>query len=144
MVPTFRADEQPGRGEAGPLPFPIRIDPDDREEKLDPMSRVNLGTFCRIDHAMKVRSFGAVNPKSMEALQSQLRAVWGVEFGIPPALRQPAQGVPLVTDSSGAIGTNTEGTRLWNTICGTMRERGMSDAEIALVEEHIRSGGHAE
>lgn len=53
----------------------IRVDADQRDTKLDPMSRVHFGRIYTIEHGVKARSFGRVNRDSMNHLMFQWQAV---------------------------------------------------------------------
>ena len=66
-APQPAPDEQTFSGEAG-LRDPIRVDPDLRNDKLDPRSRLNFGKVYTIEHNVKVRSFGMVHRNSLPAL----------------------------------------------------------------------------
>ena len=78
-------DELPSRGEAPMRRDAIRVDPDQKDEKLDPMSRIDFGKPQTIQHNLKVKSFGKVNRASMQSLSSQFGEVWlnGVLRGCP-------------------------------------------------------------
>ena len=80
-------DEAPERGEDGLLPQAIRVDPDDLSEKLDPRSRIDFGEVYTIEHNVKVRSLGTVNPSSMQALLYQFESVWQSTFGFSDSSR---------------------------------------------------------
>jgi hypothetical protein len=75
QAPPPLTREQPGHGEAGMQPQPIRVDPDQKDEKLDPNSRIDFARPHVIQHYQKVKSFGKVNRDSMAFLLSQFRAV---------------------------------------------------------------------
>lgn len=53
----------------------IRVDPDEREDKLDSMSRIDFGKPHTIHHNLKVRPFGMVNNRWMIHLINQYQAV---------------------------------------------------------------------
>jgi hypothetical protein len=74
--PRVRTDEMPGRQEAGMLSTPIRVDPDNTTDQLDPMSRIDFGGVAKIQHNFKVKALGFVNAASMDAMQRQFREVW--------------------------------------------------------------------
>lgn len=80
-IPAALPQELPERGERGLLPQPIRVDPDDPEQKLDPMSRVDFAKVYTIQHNVKVRSLGKVNRTSMQPLLYQFKTVWSKYFG---------------------------------------------------------------
>ena len=82
--------ELPSRDENGMRPQPIRIDTDDPTDKLDVFSRLDYGKVHTIQHNIKVRSFGKVNPKSMNALRHQFGNVWNSE----PDLGEPGPSRP--------------------------------------------------
>ena len=92
------AIEEPSRGEVGMRPDPIRVDPDDREDKLDPRSRIDFGKVHTIQHNIKVRSYGRVNDRSMQALIKQFNNCWY------------ASSVPTVTPAS-ALSPNPSSSR---------------------------------
>ena len=76
-------------------PYPIRIDPDARHDKLDPLSRVDFGKPCTIHHNVKVKSYGMVNKEYLRHLNTQFRNVF---------LEDSSRGVqhrPLYTTSQG-------------------------------------------
>ncbi|KAF2768340.1 hypothetical protein EJ03DRAFT_259331, partial [Teratosphaeria nubilosa] len=52
--------ELPRDGELAMLPYPIRIDPDRPDIRLDSMSRIDFGKVHPIDHKCKVKSLGMV------------------------------------------------------------------------------------
>lgn len=54
----------------------IRVDPDIREYRLDPMSRLDFGKVFTIDFTVKVKSIGMVNRASVKDLLYQFRNVW--------------------------------------------------------------------
>ena len=56
-------------------PQSIRVVPDVRDEKLDPMSRIDFGKPHTIHHNLKVRAFGMVGEKSTNDLLNQFKAV---------------------------------------------------------------------
>jgi hypothetical protein len=74
-VPPITPAEYPLPHEAGMRLYPIRVDPDVPETKLDPMSRIDFAKAHPIDTRTKVKSFGKVNNASMGALVSQWQAV---------------------------------------------------------------------
>ena len=93
--------ELPERGDQGMRPQPIRVDTDDPSDKLDGVSRLDYGKVHTIQHNIKVKSFGKVNPKSMNALIHQFGNVWSSL----PAIRQPgsskgaSDGSPAIVDT---------------------------------------------
>ena len=70
------AAELPTRGEDGMRDQAIRVDTDDPIDKLESLSRLDYGKVHTIQHNIKVKSFGKVNPKSMYALINQFGNVW--------------------------------------------------------------------
>ena len=68
--------ELPLRGEDGMRPHAIKVDSDDPIDKLDALSRLDYGKVHTIQHNIKVKAFGKVNPKSMFALINQFGNVW--------------------------------------------------------------------
>lgn len=84
-APSPLETEFPKRGEQGLLPSPIRVDPDNPDDKLDSMSRLDFAKTYTIHHNVKVRSVGKVNRASMQALFNQFRAVWLNHVGDPGA-----------------------------------------------------------
>jgi hypothetical protein len=90
--PRIRTDELPKPGEAGMQPTPIRVDPDNPTEQLDPMSRIHLGAVTTVQHNIKVKAFGLVNPASADALQCQFRNVWGLSTDTPVKRDSDVQG----------------------------------------------------
>lgn len=75
-APDVRRDEQPGRGERGIRPVPIRVQPDMPNSALDPMSRLNLAGVTMIQHNNKVQNFGKVCEESVINLRRQFENVW--------------------------------------------------------------------
>lgn len=73
--PKAQDDEQPVRREQGMRPIAIRVVPDERVDKLDPMSRIDFGKPHTIHHNLKVRPFGMVDDKSIPHLVNQFKAV---------------------------------------------------------------------
>ena len=68
--------ELPLRGEDGMRPHAIKVDSDDPIDKLEALSRLDYGNVHTIQHNIKVKAFGKVNPKSMFALTNQFGNVW--------------------------------------------------------------------
>lgn len=58
------------------VPIPIRVDPDQKTEKLNVMSRINYGKVYTVEHNVKVKSLGTVSRESLQALIYQFRNVW--------------------------------------------------------------------
>ena len=85
-APTPRPGELPGRGEAPMRSIPIRVDLDNATERLDVMSRINLGGVHLIQHNVKTKSFGNVNKNSLADLQLQFNSVFNRE----PMAARPA------------------------------------------------------
>ncbi|RMY37127.1 hypothetical protein D0865_13456 [Hortaea werneckii] len=71
-------EEIPRDGEAGMRLISIRVIPDDHVTKLDPVSRLDLGKPCTINHNIKVKPFGQVDALHLTALLSQFSLVWSV------------------------------------------------------------------
>jgi hypothetical protein len=99
--PEPRVDERPSRGETGMRPQPIRVDPDNQTDRLDPMSRIHFGGVHQVHHNVKTKSLGIVNIRSINALQSQFLNVWQDQF---PSGRRQAQGAQRTTTVAGAVG----------------------------------------
>lgn len=100
-APRAHPAEVPSRssGEAPMQTQPIRVDLD-QGEKLDPMSRINLGAPQSIQHYAKVRSIGKVNPKSEAAFRLQFQHVMNMAA---PA----AQSATQTITSGGSHGDTT-------------------------------------
>lgn len=138
--------ELPTRGENGMRPQAIRVDTDDPAEKLDHHSRLDYGKVHTIQHNIKVKAFGKVNPKSMYALINQFGNLWRplpatgpapiseyveqVDQPTAPArepmerARRPSQVSARVTSGGGSISALQ--TR-------SVAERGPSEADRATV-----------
>ncbi|KAF2159660.1 hypothetical protein M409DRAFT_29827 [Zasmidium cellare ATCC 36951] len=84
-APQPKTHERPQRGEDSIRPIPIRVVPDNREEALEPMSRLDFGKVHTIQHNIKVRPFGMVHPDSKTALYEQFQNVWSNTATIVPA-----------------------------------------------------------
>lgn len=56
-------------------PYHIRVDSEQKDVKLDPLSRLDFARPHPIDHRVKVKSFGKVNRDSEGNLLTQWRAV---------------------------------------------------------------------
>ena len=54
---------------------PIRIVPFRKEEKLDPLSRINIGKIYPINHNIKVKEIGQVDEKSLNKLIAYRKAI---------------------------------------------------------------------
>lgn len=76
--PEPQHNERPTRqdGGRGMRSSPIRIDTDSREDKLDPMSRLNFGAIYTIQHNIKVKPYGMVHQNSRSDLLRQFVSVW--------------------------------------------------------------------
>lgn len=99
--------ELPKRGEAGMQPIPIRVDPDRRDGRLDPMSRLNFGKVYTVEHNVKAESFGAVHREFLPHLIYQWRVVWaqpsvtGSVNAVVPAAQVPNSNTAIAGPSSG-------------------------------------------
>nr|OQO31290.1 hypothetical protein B0A51_03268 [Rachicladosporium sp. CCFEE 5018] len=98
--PNPLEEELPDRGEAGMRLDAIRVDPDDRNTKLDPMSRIDFGKVHTVEHYVKAKSFGNVHERSMPDLIRQFDSVWRKD-SIVPVPQQPS------ASSSSAISADT-------------------------------------
>lgn len=56
-------------------PYAIRIETTDRTDKLHDMSRLNLGKVIPVEYNIRVRDFGRVENKYLEALKTQYNQV---------------------------------------------------------------------
>ena len=86
VPPDILSDEHPARGESAMRRISIRVDPDDRGYRLDPLSRLNFGKVYTVDYNVKVKSIGMVNRASMRDLIYQFRDVWRPAFTPPTAI----------------------------------------------------------
>jgi hypothetical protein len=105
VPPSPARNEQPGRGEGGMQPVPIRVDPDSQAEHLDIMSRINLAGVTTVSYDVKVRSVGVVSAQSMRSLLDQFAVVWGSQpipvpssVALPGATSGPAGGIERDSD----------------------------------------------
>jgi hypothetical protein len=105
--PQPRLDERPSRGETGMRSQSIRVDPDNRTDRLDEMSRIHFGGVHQVHHNIKTKSLGIVNRNSIDALQSQFANVWQDQLRFRSragAGSGQAQGNQRTTTVAGAIG----------------------------------------
>lgn len=79
IPPSALQEEFPQRGESGMLQS-IRVDADELETKLDPMSRIDFAKVYTIQHNVKVRSLGKVNRLSLHLLLYQFKLIWTASF----------------------------------------------------------------
>lgn len=77
-VPQPMQSELPSRREAGMRPVPIRVDPDTRDDRLDPVSRVDLRAVHTVHHNIKAKNLGCVNTQSLGHLQAMFQNVWAI------------------------------------------------------------------
>jgi hypothetical protein len=70
-------------------PEPIKVDPDSRIDRLDPMSRINFAAISTVQHNVKVKNMGMVNRNSIATLHQHFRNVWFASGG---PLHQSQQG----------------------------------------------------
>lgn len=103
IPPDPRITEKAQRGEEGMRPQAIRVDVDDPSWKLDEMSRLDYGGVHTIQHNIKVKSFGKVNPKSMNALLHQFGNVWN---GFPSLAPYPVEQSGLEAEASTRSGAS--------------------------------------
>lgn len=66
-------------------PIPIQVDTDTPDERLDPMSRLDLGGVTRVEHNIKVKALGKVNRRSLDALRKQYANVQNSPGGAGPS-----------------------------------------------------------
>lgn len=74
-VPQPKQEELPVQGELPMQTTPIKIDPDDRLDKLDYMTRIDFASPRRVEHYAVVKNYGKVNPHSKVALVTQFQNV---------------------------------------------------------------------
>ncbi|GAB7362831.1 hypothetical protein MBLNU230_g3134t1 [Neophaeotheca triangularis] len=95
--------EAPGPGEDGMRPFPIKVDPFRRDELLHAVSRVNFAKVTTVEHNVKVKDCGLVNPDSITHLITQFQEVWqeglGIAFSSQPTIQASSRDQPANTDS---------------------------------------------
>lgn len=131
-------NEMPKRGERGMRPNAIRVDPDEREDKLDPMSRIDFGKPHTVHHNLKVRSFGMVNGRSREQLLSQFKAV--IVDGIASDAQQSAiRKRPNVKDDSTMIAEGTK-VRDYGQVHGNSQVPGGMPRRLPRYEEGDTEG----
>lgn len=75
IAPQPQHFEAAQRGEQPMQPFPIRIDPDELDGKLDDMSRIDFSRPRTVEHYSVVKNFGKVHPDSLHALVTQFQNV---------------------------------------------------------------------
>lgn len=75
QAPTTTSRELPRPGEVGMQPLPVKIDPDERGTRMDPMSRIDFASPVTVDFYNEVKNFGIVNPNFLHALVSQFQNV---------------------------------------------------------------------
>ncbi|QIW94716.1 hypothetical protein AMS68_000234 [Peltaster fructicola] len=68
--------ERPSRDEEPLRPIAIRVDPDNRAEKLHHASRINFGHPHTIQHNVKVKSCGKVGREFLDAMTEQFQIVF--------------------------------------------------------------------
>jgi hypothetical protein len=100
--------EAAARGENGMRPEAIRVDLDDKNDKLDPRSRLDFGKVHTIQHNIKVRYFGQVHKNSMRALINQFGNVWHAS---PKAVVAQAEVIPGPSSSKGNTARADPSTR---------------------------------
>ncbi|KAM0708466.1 hypothetical protein Q7P35_005118 [Cladosporium inversicolor] len=83
-APT-RAEMTTRRGEAPMRSTPIQVDIDTPSERLDPMSRLDLGGVTKVQHNIKVKALGNVNKRSLDALRTQYANVQNSPGGAGPS-----------------------------------------------------------
>lgn len=66
----------------GLQPVAIRINPDSRDDKLDPQSLVHYGKVYTIEHNVKVKPYGVVHDDSIEPFIGQFYRVWVENIGL--------------------------------------------------------------
>lgn len=85
-----KAEMTTRRGEAPMRSTPIQVDVDTPSERLDPMSRLDLGGVTKVQHNIKVKALGNVNKRSVDALRTQYANVQNSQGSAGPST-MPAQ-----------------------------------------------------
>ncbi|KAK5123700.1 hypothetical protein LTR85_002336 [Meristemomyces frigidus] len=112
VAPGVTHAELAGRNEAPMRPDAIRVDSNDRTQRLDPMSRLNFAKVYTVEHNVKVFDFGFVNDQSLRALMFQFRHVWleqTTQRTIPqshPIGQSPPQSRPRVDSARSPPGSS--------------------------------------
>jgi len=86
-LPQLLPSENPGREEDPIQPVAIRVDPDDRQNVLDPTSRLDIRGVRTIQYNVKAKALGKVNDRSLPDLDTLFRNVLDLRDPVPP----PAQ-----------------------------------------------------
>ncbi|KAK5123697.1 hypothetical protein LTR85_002333 [Meristemomyces frigidus] len=143
--PAPHPREQPTiAGEAGMQPFPVRVDPDLRDTKLDEMSRIDLSRPHIIQHYQKVKSFGKVNRDSMVHLVTQYHSVSTDESSLS-SLRVPLGArASLSSETTAAPMTLAQqAVEALVTECSWTRDKALAAIEGGHEEEAGHSTGSA-
>ncbi|GAB7325646.1 hypothetical protein MBLNU13_g09625t1 [Cladosporium sp. NU13] len=83
--PFATSAEMPKRGEAGMQPVSIKVELEDTRDRLDPRARVDFGRRICVQHNIRAKPFGVIDPASMKALQYQFMVVSGQITGFSGA-----------------------------------------------------------
>jgi hypothetical protein len=76
IAPEPRIDELPNHGETGMRLASIQVEPASVTDRLDPVSRVDLGDVHKVQHNIKVKSLGTLTRSSTDDLLTQFWNVW--------------------------------------------------------------------
>jgi hypothetical protein len=102
-LPQLLPTERPGREEHPIQPVAIRVDPDDRQNALDPMSRLDLRGVRTVQYNVKAKALGKVNDKSLPDLETLFRNALDLRDLVPrPAQRTQRRQAADAEDEDGS------------------------------------------
>ena len=82
----------------------IRVDPDDKSQQLDPMSRINFGGIFTIQHNIKVKPLGLVNSRSIDALLAHFQNVFVKQLHVAVPIKSVPRTITSVANGDDGDG----------------------------------------
>lgn len=127
--------ERPTRGEAPMLPQSIRVDVDNKYDKLDSTSRINFGKVYSVEYNIRVRSLGKVNRDSMQCFCYYFISVIGKSLvqtaNVNTSLKAANPAALLHGNSDGWKGTNLSDKQSPSSLSKQREDVQTSAAEVA-------------
>lgn len=115
------------RNEPGMQPKAIKVNPDQKGAVLDENSRLNYGKVYNVEHNVKVKNFGSLNPESLKDLIDQFTAVFTSK------IRQSTSSASAAKDHEPRPDMTGQGSKPGN------QQQFLAPAHRSAVAQHTRN-----
>lgn len=126
------SDEEIEENVADHMLGPVRIDLDEPTDMLDPLSRINWSETYTVQHNVKVKPVGNVNPNYVPCVEQNSWRVLGFVF---------PQGLQMIQQSRDREAQITERAQQYVAVIQTLQARGAAQAHAA--QAHAAGGAQS-